>query len=80
MVRDLLLLLDTGRWLPLALGEAWRDLAPASFAGVSAWLPDPLAGAVLALWLSPLLIVPGAALLFLCRRRVRPRRLSSRPS
>jgi len=77
LVRDLLLWLDTGRWLPLALGEAWHDLSRASFERAPAVLGEPIAGALFAVWLGAASIVPGLALLFLCRRR---RGVSRRPS
>jgi len=77
LVRDLLVWLDTGRWLPLALGEAWHDLSRASCERAPAVLGEPIAGALFAVWLGAASIVPGLALLFLCRRR---RGVSRRPS
>jgi hypothetical protein len=61
LLRDVLVRLDTERWVPLAVGDVrgWSD-------GV----PD----IVLALWIAPPLIVLGAALMLVFRRRRRPRR------
>ncbi len=61
LLRDVLVRLDTGRWVPLAVGDVrgWSD-------GV----PD----IVLALWAAPPLIVLGAGLMLVFRRRRRPRR------
>ena len=73
LLRDVLVRLDTERWVPLAVGDVrgWGD-------GV----PD----IVLTLWIAPPLIVLGAALMLVFRRRPqrrprRPRRggLSDRP-
>jgi hypothetical protein len=70
LVRDLLVWLDTGRWLPLSLREAWRQFGGAPIEGIAA---GPLTA-----WAAPVLIVLGAALLVLCRRR--KARFSYRPS
>jgi hypothetical protein len=63
LLRDGLVRLDTGRWVPLAVGDV---------RGWSEGVPD----AVLALWVAPALIVLGAALMLVFRRRRqrRPRR------
>jgi hypothetical protein len=58
LVRDLLVWLDTGRWLPMLLGEGWQ-----LFGG------GHIDSAPLTAWAAPVLIVLGAALLVLCRRR-----------
>jgi hypothetical protein len=71
LVRDALLLIDTGRWLPLALGEGWRQLAPAGHDRFIA-LGVPLAGHLLALWAFAALIGLGLILLRLFRRRPPP--------
>jgi hypothetical protein len=60
LLRDMLVRLDTGRWVPLAIGDV---------RGWSEGVPD----IVLALWVAPLLLVPGAAMMLVFRRR-RPRR------
>ena len=70
-VRDVLVWLDTGRWLPLSLAEGSHLFGDGQVGGISA-LP-------FAAWAAPVLIVLGAALLFLCRRRGR-RRIRYRPS
>jgi hypothetical protein len=70
LLRDVLVRLDTERWVPLAVGDVrgWSD-----------GIPD----IVLALWIAPPLIVLGAALMLVFRRhpqqperrrRRRPRR------
>ena len=56
LVRDVLVRLDTGSWLPLSLAEAWRLFGGGYVESVAA------------LWAAPVLIVPGAALVLLCRR------------
>jgi hypothetical protein len=60
LLRDVLVRLDTGRWVPLAIGDVrgWSD-----------GLPD----IVLALWIAPPLIVLGAAMMWIFRRRRRRR-------
>ena len=56
LLRDVLVRLDTERWVPLAVGDVrgWSEGAP---------------DFVLALWLAPPLIVLGAAMMAMCRRR-----------
>jgi hypothetical protein len=56
LLRDVLVRLDTERWVPLAIGDVrgWREGVPEI---------------VLALWIAPPLIVLGAALLLVFRRR-----------
>jgi ribose/xylose/arabinose/galactoside ABC-type transport system permease subunit len=61
LTRDLLVWLDTGRWLPLSLAEAWRLFGEGRIEGIAA---VPLAA-----WAVPVLTVLGAALIVLCRRR-----------
>ena len=56
LLRDGLVRLDTGRWVPLAVGDV---------RGSSEGIPE----IVLALWIAPPLIVLGAALLLVFRRR-----------
>src|SRR5439155_15511531 len=56
LLRDGLVRLDTGRWVPLAVGDVH---------GWSGGVPDLL----LALWLAPPLIVLGAAMVLVFRRR-----------
>ena len=56
LLRDLLVRLDTGRWVPLAIGDV---------RGWSEGVPD----FVLALWIAPPLIVLGAVMMAMCRRR-----------
>jgi hypothetical protein len=68
LLRDGLVWYD-GRWVPLAVGD---------LRGWSAGIPELL----LALWVTPPLIVLGIALIVLCRRRTerRRRRFRRRPS
>jgi hypothetical protein len=61
LLRDVLVRLDTGRWVPLAVGDV---------RGWSGGVPE----IVLALWIAPPLIVLGAALMLVARQRRRPRR------
>ena len=56
LLRDVLVRLDTERWVPLAVGDV---------RGWSEGVPD----LVLALWIAPPLIVLGAALMLVFRRR-----------
>ena len=67
LVRDALVCIDTGRWLPLGLGEGWSQLGPAGYDGFIA-LGLPLAGYMLALWAFAVLIGLGLILLRLFRR------------
>jgi hypothetical protein len=71
VLRDVLVWLDTGRWLPLSLAEGSRLFGAGHIDGITA-VP-------LAVWTAPVLIVLGAALLLLCRRPGR-RRVRYRPS
>ena len=56
LLRDGLVRLDTGRWVPLAVGDV---------RGWSEGIPE----IVLALWIAPPLIVLGLALMLVFRRR-----------
>jgi hypothetical protein len=56
LLRDGLVRLDTGRWVPLAVGD------------VRGW-SDGVSEIVLALWIAPPLIVLGLALMLVFRRR-----------
>ena len=60
LLRDGLVRLDTGRWVPLAVGDV---------RGWSEGVPD----LVLALWIAPPLIVLGAVLMVMFRRRPQQR-------
>jgi hypothetical protein len=82
LVRDLLVLIDTGSWAPLSFGQWWLDfdrpgLAIARAAvertlGPALW--DPIITALLLLWASLTLIVLGILILLLSRPRRRARR------
>jgi hypothetical protein len=68
LLRDGLVWFDTGRWVPLAIGDlrGWSDGIPEL---------------VLVFWVAPPLIVLGIALIVLCRRRqTQRRRFRRRPS
>jgi len=70
LLRDGLVWYDTGRWVPLAIGD---------LRGWSEGVPE----LVLMLWVAPPLIVLGIVALTLCRRqpeRRRRRRFRHRPS
>ena len=56
LLRDGLVWFDTGRWVPLAIGD---------LRGWSGGIPR----LVLVLWVAPPLVVLGIALIVLCRRR-----------
>jgi hypothetical protein len=66
LLRDALVRLDTGRWVPLAIGDV---------RGWGTGLPELL----LAFWVAPPLIVLGILLLVLYRRRPKRRRFRRRP-
>jgi hypothetical protein len=70
LLRDLLVLVDTGHWLPLALGEAPREIDPFHDAGLISAFPAFAAP----LWAWPVLTVLGLILLALFRRRPARRR------
>ena len=57
LVRDLLLLFDTSRWVPMNLADAWNLTRPTR--------PFPELGAISAIWVSPVLLVAGAVLVLL---------------
>ena len=61
LLRDGLVWFDTGRWVPLAIGD---------LRGWSGGIPE----LVLVFWVAPPLIVLGIALIVLCRRRQTQRR------
>jgi len=67
LLRDGLVSFDTGRWVPLAIGD---------LRGWSEGVPE----LVLVLWVAPPLIVLGIVLIVLCRRRPERRRFRRRPS
>jgi hypothetical protein len=68
LLRDGLVRFDTGRWVPLAIGD---------LRGWSEGVPE----LVLFLWVAPPMIVLGIVALALCRRRrERRRRFRRRPS
>jgi hypothetical protein len=67
LLRDGLVWFDTGRWVPLAIGD---------LRGWSAGIPE----LILVLWVAPPLIVLGSVALVICRRRTaRRRRFRRRP-
>ncbi len=73
LVRDVFVWVDTGHWLPLALGEGWRGLDRASFDKIAGLWP-PLGKAAYMAWACGVLIGIGVLLLYLSRRRVRRHR------
>jgi hypothetical protein len=70
LLRDVLVWIDTGRLLPLALGEAPRAIDP--WGQIPAW--PAVAAPLAALWAWPVLTLLGALLLVLFRRRPQRRR------
>jgi hypothetical protein len=81
LVRDLLVWIDTKHWAPLALGQLWYDLNRSSLNLVQAvvqryihpFLWDPIIVSILLFWAFAVLMVFGALLLIVFRRRS-PRR------
>jgi len=81
-LRDAIAWYDTGRLAPIAFGQLWSDIDAASFGdartsverALPAWLQPPVLFAMLSWWAVPILVVPGALLLRLCRVRVARRR------
>ena len=77
LVRDVLVLIDTGRWAPIALGQLWFDLNRSSLnlvqavvqRYISARLWDGIIVHVLFWWAFAVLMVLGALLLLVFRRR-----------
>jgi hypothetical protein len=77
LVRDGLIWLDAGRWVPLTLGEMWYGLDRASFdlaeaasaRYLSALIWSPGVTTLLDLWMFAVLIVIGGTLFCLCRER-----------
>ena len=69
-VRDALVWFDTGHLYPLSLSGAWTLVGY-----FGRFLAHPVEGALAAIWAAPVLLAIGIALLVLCRRRPRPRRL-----
>ena len=67
LLRDGLVWFDTGRWVPLAIGD---------LRGWGGGVPE----LALTFWVAPPLIVLGIALIVLCRRRHERRRFRRRPS
>jgi ABC-type Fe3+ transport system permease subunit len=83
--RDLLLWWDTGRFVPIVLGQLWYDLSPNTLQlaqpaiqrHVSPYLWDPIIQTILLWWAAAVFLVPGLILLALFRRR-EPRRFDRR--
>jgi hypothetical protein len=77
LVRDLLVWIDTKRWAPIALGQLWYDLSRSSLNLVQAvtqryihpFLWDPIIVNILLSWAFLVLMVLGALLLVVFRRR-----------
>jgi hypothetical protein len=79
LVRDVLVRIDTKHWAPIALGQLWYDLNRSSLNLVQAvvqryihpFLWDPIILNILLCWAFVVLMVLGALLLVLFRRRER---------
>ena len=79
LVRDLLVWIDTKHWAPIALGQLWYDLNRSSLNLVQAvvqryihpFLWDPIIVSILLSWAFAVLMILGALLLVLFRRRTR---------
>lgn len=82
LLRDGLVWLDAGRWVPLTFGEMWYSIDRASFdvaeaasaRYLSALVWDPGVTTLLDLWMFAVLMVVGGVLFYLCRERTTPRR------
>ena len=76
-VRDLLVWVDTKHWAPIALGQLWYQLNRSSLNLVQAvvqryihpFLWDPIIVSILLSWAFAVLMVIGALLLIVFRRR-----------
>ena len=92
LVRDLLVWIDTKHWAPIALGQLWYELNRSSLNLVQAvvqryihpFLWDPIIVSILLSWAFAVLMILGALLLFVFRRRNAgapdPAPLNHRPS
>ena len=77
LVRDVLVWVDTKHWAPIALGQLWFDLDRSSLNLVQAvvqryihpFLWDPIIVSVLLSWAFAVLMILGALLLVVFRRR-----------
>jgi hypothetical protein len=77
LVRDLLVWIDTKHWAPIALGLLWYQLNRSSLNLVQAvvqryihpFLWDPIIVSILLSWAFAVLMILGALLLVLFRRR-----------
>ena len=77
LVRDVLVLIDTKHWMPIALGQLWYDLNRSSLNLLQAvtqryihpFLWDPIIVSVLLCWAFAVLIFLGVLLLIVCRKR-----------
>jgi hypothetical protein len=88
LVRDVLVLIDTGRWAPIALGQLWFDLNRSSLNLVQAvvqryihpFLWDPVIVALLLCWAFAVLMVLGVLILAVFWRRAPRASVSRRPT
>jgi hypothetical protein len=92
LVRDALVWIDTKHWAPITLGQLWYELNRSSLNLVQAvvqrhihpFLWDPIIVNILLSWAFAVLIILGALLLFVFRRRNAgapdPAPLNRRPS
>ena len=77
LVRDLLVWIDTKHWAPIALGQLWYDFNRSSLNLLQAvvqryihpFLWDPIIVSVLLSWAFAVLMILGALLLVVFRRR-----------
>ena len=77
LVRDVLVWIDTKHWAPIALGQLWYQLNRSSLNLIQAviqryihpFLWDPIIVSVLLSWAFAVLMILGALLLVLFRRR-----------
>jgi hypothetical protein len=79
LVRDVLVWIDTKHWAPIALGQLWFDLSRSSLnlvqavvqRYINAFLWDPIIVTILLCWAFAVLMVLGALILALSRKRER---------
>ena len=82
LARDVMAGIETGEWTPIALGQLWYDIDSSSLnlaqavvqRYISPVLWDPVILGLLYCWAFAVLLVLGATLLSVFRRRGEPRR------
>jgi hypothetical protein len=86
LVRDVVVLIETGRWAPILLGQLWFDIDRSSLNLVQAvvqryihpFLWEPIIVTILLCWAFAVLMVLGLAILALSSIGARAKALASR--